>query len=483
MRYTEIAIAKPFEGAPRINLADVFGASPKKPFLLKIPVTGQRPITYGAKNLPEGLILKDGIISGSVQVEGVYNVILTAKNALGETEKNLTLEIKENGVLLTPLMGFTSWNAFGSTVSQEKIENITKRMVELGICEYGYNYINIDSGWQENYGGKYDAIMPNAKFPDMKKLCDTIHSYGLKCGIYSTPMLTAWGCPKEFSSIPGCTVGEPDPIFAPMNGGIGKIRKEKNNVSQWTEWGFDYLKYDWHPCDPYNADLMKKELMASPRDFGFCVTITAVLGYINYWSQNCNSYRANTDSRGNWKNFLEIYNTYFDYMDYNNKGHYFDLDMLDLGDCDMFRQRGWTENADFGFTEDEQLVVFSARAFLSSPIQISSTLENLSEFELSMYCNEEILAIHQDSAFSTAKPYIMLEGNDKAVHVFRKKLSNGDYAIGAFNVGETRERVKIYLDEKSNIRDVWAKKDLSENDKISLSMPPHTVKIFRISAI
>ena len=28
MHYTEIAIAKPFEGSPKINIADIFGASP-----------------------------------------------------------------------------------------------------------------------------------------------------------------------------------------------------------------------------------------------------------------------------------------------------------------------------------------------------------------------------------------------------------------------------------------------------------------------
>ena len=31
MRHTSIAVAKPFEGAPKINLPSVYGASPKKP--------------------------------------------------------------------------------------------------------------------------------------------------------------------------------------------------------------------------------------------------------------------------------------------------------------------------------------------------------------------------------------------------------------------------------------------------------------------
>ena len=55
MPHTKIAIAKPFEGAPKINMCDHYGASPGKPILLKIPVTGQRPINYTAENLPDGL--------------------------------------------------------------------------------------------------------------------------------------------------------------------------------------------------------------------------------------------------------------------------------------------------------------------------------------------------------------------------------------------------------------------------------------------
>ena len=61
MSYTKIATARPFEGAPRINLADVFGASPKKPIILRVPVTGERPISYSAIGLPEGLTLEGGM--------------------------------------------------------------------------------------------------------------------------------------------------------------------------------------------------------------------------------------------------------------------------------------------------------------------------------------------------------------------------------------------------------------------------------------
>ena len=111
MRTTKIAPATPFSGAPKINLASIFGASPNKPFLLRIPVTGERPIRYDAQNLPDGLTLRDNIITGQVSEAGVYEIMLSAENSLGKAEKTVTLEIEPNHVIVTPLLGFTTWIA------------------------------------------------------------------------------------------------------------------------------------------------------------------------------------------------------------------------------------------------------------------------------------------------------------------------------------------------------------------------------------
>ena len=479
MRTTEIAIATPFEGAPHINLCSHYGASPKKPILLKIPVTGERPIKYSAEGLPSGLTLNENIISGSVEREGDYEIVLVAENPLGRDEKKLTLEIKKDAVQLSPLLGFTSWNAFAFAVTQEDMEKTASLMDELGISEYGYDHINIDSGWQGEYGGKYDAIMPNEKFPDMKGFCDRMHSRGFKCGIYSTPMLHAFGCGMDYIPLPpGCTQGDPDDRFADERGGIGLIRKEKNNALQWAEWGFDYLKYDWRPSDPYNAELMRRELVETDRDFGFCVSVRARPEYHTYWKKYCNSYRCNGDSTGNWKNLMEIYRTYFDFIDYINKGHYFDLDMLEEGYCELFHWLKYVNKLGHGLTEDEQIVAFTMRAFLNSPIQISAQLDKITEFELSLYCNDEILAINQDGGFFTAKPYIMLEADGKCIHVFKKKLEGGRFAIAAFNLGEKTERVNVYFDEKCTVRNAWVKKDEEPADKLSLSLRSHTVRVY-----
>ena len=146
MRMTKIAPAAPFSGAPKINLASIFGASPNKPFLLRIPVTGERPIRYGVQNLPEGLTLHDNIITGQIDVSGVYKIVLTAENSLGKAEKTVTLEIEPNHVIVTPLLGFTTWNAFAARVTQQDMINTAHNLVKHGLSEYGYRYVNLDSG-------------------------------------------------------------------------------------------------------------------------------------------------------------------------------------------------------------------------------------------------------------------------------------------------------------------------------------------------
>jgi len=74
---------------PQINGPKVFGVRPGRPFIYRIPATGDRPMLFAAEALPEGLKLdpKTGIITGMVpQARGDYGVTLRATNALGTSE-------------------------------------------------------------------------------------------------------------------------------------------------------------------------------------------------------------------------------------------------------------------------------------------------------------------------------------------------------------------------------------------------------------
>lgn len=90
---------------------------------------------------------------------------------------------------LTPPMGWSSWYSYSEAVGQDNVLKTARLFVERGLVNHGWAYINIDDCWQGRRGGKYGAIQPNKRFPDMKAMCDAIHAMGMKVGIYSTPWM------------------------------------------------------------------------------------------------------------------------------------------------------------------------------------------------------------------------------------------------------------------------------------------------------
>ena len=114
MTYTKITIAKPFEGAPHINLPGIYGASPNKPVILRIPVTGQRPITYGAGNLPEGLKLENGIVTS-----------LISKEEVEKAEIETFVESKFGGSLPAFVAAFTK----RQDISKDELDEV-QRMID-----------------------------------------------------------------------------------------------------------------------------------------------------------------------------------------------------------------------------------------------------------------------------------------------------------------------------------------------------------------
>lgn len=156
---------------PRINGARVFGVRPGHPFLFTIPATGERPMRFSVKNLPDGLRLNPntGQITGAVFTPGTYVVMLRAENALGRAERELRIIVGER-IALTPPMGANTWNCWGPHISDEIIRRNAEALVKTGLINHGWTYVNIDDGWAGKRGGKFNALQGNEKFPNMKAL-------------------------------------------------------------------------------------------------------------------------------------------------------------------------------------------------------------------------------------------------------------------------------------------------------------------------
>jgi alpha-galactosidase len=183
----------PASPAPRINGPDIFGVRPDHPLLYHIPATGDRPMEFSADKLPAGLTLNaaTGNITGALHKKGEYKVIFHAKNALGTCDKKFKIVVGEM-INLTPAMGWNSWNHYAGHITQNIVLQNAKAMAESGLIDHGWSYVNIDDTWQGARGGEFHGLQGNEKFPNLKGLCDQIHAFGLKFGIYSTPWETSY---------------------------------------------------------------------------------------------------------------------------------------------------------------------------------------------------------------------------------------------------------------------------------------------------
>ena len=180
-------LTPPAPATPRYNGPLVFGVRPGSPVIFRLAFSGEKPMKYAVEGLPKGVTLDPdkGVLSGSVAEKGDYPLVLIARNAKGETRAEFTLKVGDK-IALTPPMGWNSWNCWGLSVSQEKVMSSAAALINRGLADYGYSYMNIDDAWEAEERAPDGRIVTNEKFPDIKALGDWLHANGLKMGIYSS---------------------------------------------------------------------------------------------------------------------------------------------------------------------------------------------------------------------------------------------------------------------------------------------------------
>ncbi len=128
-----------------------------------------------------------------------------------------------NGVALTPPMGWSSWNLFRNKISEDLIKEIADAMQQSGLVDAGYVYVNIDDCWQ---GSTRDAEgklqCDKITFPSgIKALSEYVNQRGVKLGIYSSN---------------GTYTCEDYPA---------SLRHERIDAETFASWGIEYFKYDF----------------------------------------------------------------------------------------------------------------------------------------------------------------------------------------------------------------------------------------------
>lgn len=122
-----------------------------------------------------------------------------------------------------PIMGWSSWNTMRNHIDENTILDTAKAMVDTGLADAGYKYINIDDCWQSSLRDSDGLLQGDLEtFPSgMDNLCKRINSLGLKMGLYtSNGTLTCEDLPASLGN-------------------------EELDAKTFAAWGAEFFKYDF----------------------------------------------------------------------------------------------------------------------------------------------------------------------------------------------------------------------------------------------
>ncbi|MCB9856051.1 MAG: NPCBM/NEW2 domain-containing protein [Phycisphaerales bacterium] len=460
-------IATHIDNKPVINPPYITGATPNRDFLFRIPTTGERPIAFEAKNLPDGLTLDGatGIITGSLKKAGESKVRITAKNAHGSYESTLTIVGGPHKLALTTPMGWNSWNVWGLSIDDARVRAAADAMVSSGLADCGYQYINIDDGWEA--GRDADGrIQCNDKFPDMKALADYVHSKGLKLGIYSGPG------PKT------------------CGGYEASYQHEQQDALSYAEWGIDYLKYDWCSYSEIAKDdsleelqkpykIMRDALAACDRDIVYSLCQYG-MGDVSTWGADVggNLWRTTGDITDTWQSLSSIGFGQAGLEQYAGPGHWNDPDMLVVG------QVGWGPTLHpTRLSKHEQMTHITLWSLLASPMLIGCDMTKLDDFTLALLTNPDVIAVNQDPLGKQASRI----SQDGRTEIWARPLADGSTAVGLFNRGRKAHEISVNWKQLNRngtqyVRDLWMRSDVGQfATDYKTTVPPHGAVFLKIA--
>ena len=364
----------------------------------------------------------------------------------------------DNGLAMTPPMGWNSWNKFARNVSEELIKSAADGMISSGMKAAGYEYVVIDDCWQVDRDASGNILADAHKFPSgMKALADYVHSKGLKFGIYS------------------------DAGRKTCAGRPGSRGHEFQDALQYAAWGVDYLKYDWCYTDTENAQAayttMRDALKASGRSivFSMCEWGTSkpwlwASDVGNLWRTTGDIYDCWDCKKGGSMGWLKILDLQDGIETAAGPGHWNDPDMLEVGNG--------------GMTATEYRSHFSFWCLLAAPLIAGNDLKNMPPEIKEILTNKEVIDVDQDPLGMEGRR-VRKNGD---LEVWAKQMKDGSRAVILFNRGAGEAEISVAWEElgyparlSAAVRDLWEKKDLGKfAGKFGAKVASHGVVMIRV---
>jgi len=378
-------------------------------------------------------------------------------------------------------------------------------LLSSGLQTHGFDYINIDSGWQGSFDANGRPIPNSTTFPDIAALVAHIHSNGQKAGIYWIPGVE-YPAVVANSPILGTPYHIQDILVVPYTagnafGGPGtspyhyKIDFTKPGAQEYmnsvvnlfASWGFDAIKLDGVTPGSYSDNLSidnradvaawAKAIAQSGRPMWFTISWALDQGYLSTWQQYANARRidGDIDCEGNCStitNWAMASWRFYDLVGWQNTAGpavgWNDLDSLEV-----------MNNTTSGLSYEERQSVTTLWAMANAPMYLGGDLTTLDSFGKQILSNDEVLAVNQSGHPATEA----LAGDTP---VWISDLGDGSYYVALFNLNAFPSRVvvpwsSLGFANAARVRDVWNHIELGRCDgSFSTTLLGHGVRLLKV---
>jgi len=358
--------------------------------------------------------------------------------------------VEGGGLAPTPPMGWNSWNKFGCDIDEELIRETADALIESGMKDAGYEYVNIDDCWmapERDAEGRLQA--DPERFPNgIAALADYVHERGLKLGIYSSAgTKTCQGLPAS-------------------------LGHEKEDAQSFADWGVDYLKYDncfnqgVPAIERYKA--MGDALAATGRPIVYSL---CEWGANDPWlwgdSVNGDLWRTTGDISDRWSSMTSLLDQQVGLEEYSGPSAWNDPDMLEVGNG--------------GMTDREYHAHMSLWSVLNAPLIAGNDLRTMDDTTRAILTDPEVLAVNQDWGGEQGSK----RRDDGDTEVWAKPMSDGGAAVVLFNRGDTTRTITATPAELGlpsakgyAVTDVWADTTRSTSGPVRASVPSHGAAMY-----
>ncbi|WP_031512189.1 NPCBM/NEW2 domain-containing protein [Streptomyces sp. NRRL F-5123] len=393
------------------------------------------------------------VTAGALWAGGLGVAAITAGVATAPSAAAL-----DNGLALTPPMGFNDWNSFGCNVNEQLIKDTADYFVSSGLKDAGYTYVNIDDCWMTHTRDADGRLVPDpVKFPDgIKGTADYVHSKGLKLGIYE------------------------DAGTATCAGYPGSLGHEAADAQSFADWGVDYLKYDNcnNKSDGTMADFLSRytamgdALKATGRPIVYSLCEWGQLQPWEWAGDIGNLWRTTGDISDNWGSLKSITDANLPLSSYARAGAWNDPDMLEVGNG--------------GMTDTEYRTHFSLWSMMNAPLLIGTDLRKATPATMDILLNKEVIALDQDPLGKQAS---VLASTDSGTKVVVKQLANGDRAVALYNESDQPQHISTTAEAAGlpasatgyKVRDLWQHRDYQSSGTLAATVPAHGTVLLRVS--